>query len=598
MDHAAVTTLTRPEPQAVSATVNSKGGEPHASTALQPTDNPKRSLARRVLSEGGAVFVLSLLIYLVVSVLLDFKYESFLGDAFSRMANGSYVLYSRAPHLAAIGFVWEPLTSMADMFFLLGNHIWPALSHNDMAGSLTSAISMAGAAYQLLAALREWGVTRTPRLVLTAFFVINPMILLYAGNAMSEGLYLFTLIAATRYLLRWIRTGDLRSLVYAGISLGFAYLTRNEAAGSIIAGALCVLLVSYWRHDGKRPSRRAIALSDAAIFAVPGIVAAAGWAITSYVITGTFFAQYSSVYGSSEQEALLSHESLHFRILYEFHAIYSLSPTILLILPAAIIAAAYKRDARILAPLTVLTGALGFDALALLNNNIQPYFRYFIVTIPIAILLVGGLISPASPPLGSKGSGGVRVPRPHPTMATRRLRNAGALLLVLTTMVTATATSGAAMFNPKIGPEELLQLGFVFNPHPSAYQRAYGQRYPEILRLSSYLAQLKLPDGDVIVDNSVECVPEVITTISQPKLFVIPNNRDFQRTLADPLTFHAHYILEPSPSFDPVTASNIEFPALWSNGDGFAKMVRQFPSRGTCPKFRLFRVIRHPTQVR
>jgi hypothetical protein len=596
MEHAAVGTLTRPDTHTVAAFVNSQGGETPAATAPKPTDSPKRSLARRVFSEGGSVFVLSLLIYLVVSVLLAFKYESFLGDAFSRMANGSYVLYSRDPHLGAIGFVWEPLTSMVDMFFLLGNAVWPALSHNDMAGSLTSAISMAGAAYQLHAALREWGLTRTSRLVLTAFFVINPMILLYAGNGMSEGLYLFTLMAATRYLLRWIRIGDLRSLAYAAISLGFAYLTRNEAAGSIIAGALCVLLVSYRRSDGQRSSRRATALSDAAIFAVPGIVAAAGWAITSYVITGTFFGQYSSVYGSSEQEALLSHESLHFRILYEFHAMYSLSPTILLILPAAIIAAAYKRDARIVAPLTVLTGALGFDALALLNNNIQPYFRYFIVTVPIAILLVGAVISPTPPPLGSNAND--RPARPRPAAVTKLLRNAGALLLVLATMIAATATTGAAMFNPKIGPEELLQLGFVFNPHPSSYERAYGQRYPQILHLSSYFARLKLPDGDVIVDNSVECVPEVITTISQPKLFVIPNNRDFQRTLADPLAFHAHYILEPNPSVDPVTASNIEFPSLWSNGDGFAKMVRQFPSRGTCPKFRLFKVISHPTQIR
>ncbi len=117
------------------------------------------------------------------------------------MANGFDLLYSRDPHLAAIGFVWEPLQSFSDMLLLLGNHLWPALSHNDMAGSLVSALGMAGAAYQILMALREWGVSRLARLLLTAFFVVNPMVLYYGGNGMSEGLYLFTVTAADAVLV-------------------------------------------------------------------------------------------------------------------------------------------------------------------------------------------------------------------------------------------------------------------------------------------------------------------------------------------------------------------------------------------------------------
>ena len=239
------------------------------------------SLPRRLISEGGVVFLIALTCYLVVSVLLDLKYKSFEGDAVSRMANGYYILYSRDPHLAAIGFVWEPLTSLADMVFLLGNHLWPALAHNDMAGSLTSAFSMAGAVYQVLLTLKESGVARLPRLVLTAFFALDPMILLYSGNGMSEGLYLFTLLAATRYLVRWMHTGQLRSLAYAATALGFSYLTRNEAAASVMAGGLAVLFVSYRRAPGDRLARRAAAMADATIFAVPGVIAAVGWAVTS-----------------------------------------------------------------------------------------------------------------------------------------------------------------------------------------------------------------------------------------------------------------------------------------------------------------------------
>ena len=168
------------------------------------------------MTEGRAVFLLCFGIYFAVAWLLDMRYQAFTPDAFSHMANGFYILYSRDPHLAAVGFVWPPLPSIAAMIPLLGNHLWPALSHNDMAGSLVSVLAMAGAAFQILASLREWGVSRIPRLVLTTCFALNPMILLYAGNGMTEGLFVFTLVASTRYLLRWIHRGDLRSLAYSG----------------------------------------------------------------------------------------------------------------------------------------------------------------------------------------------------------------------------------------------------------------------------------------------------------------------------------------------------------------------------------------------
>jgi hypothetical protein len=127
---------------------------------------------------------------------------------------------------------------------------------------------------------------------------------------------------------------------------------------------------------------------------------------------------------------------------------------------------------------------------------------------------------------------------------------------------------------------------------------AWKEHYPTIISIGNYLANLHLPNGDVIVDNSTGCVPGLITSISQPKLFAIPNDRDFQREVADPLTFHAHYILEPDPSQNPVTAENITYPALWKTGDaGFAKRIHQFTSNGACPDFRLFKVLRHPTAL-
>jgi hypothetical protein len=593
--HALMPTLIRePEPSYQVGTIREPPDPPALLDLNASVDEVPRARGRGWVNEGLVVFLAALAVYLIVAILLDFKYRSFNGDAVSRMANGFYILYSRDAHLAAVGFVWTPLQSMGDLLFLLGNDLWPALSHNDLAGSLVSSLAMAGAVYQILAALREWKVSLAPRLVLTTFFALNPMILFYAGNGMSEGLYLFTLIASTRYLLRWIRQGDLRSLAYSGVALGFSYLTRNEAFLGAVAGTMVVGAVSYWRSDGDRPLRIRTAMADLTIFAIPPFTAAAGWAITSYVITGQFFGQFSSLYGNSAQERYLTHRAISGRAMYEVQAIESLAPLLAIVLIASVIVALRRRDARILAPLAVLGGALGFDVLAYLANTIENFYRYFIVAVPLEVMLVGALVAAVQTPGRIRAQ---EVPRTRSSLSRGRfLRVLGGVMIVLVVMIPATTTTASAMFNPNIGAEQEDALGFIFHAHPTADDLLWKARYPHILALGSYFAALRLPDGDIVADNFDVCLPQLLTTISQPKVFVIPNDRDFQRVLADPITFHVHYILEANPAQVPNTSINVEYPRLWTSRSGFTKMVHNFPSRDTCPAYRLFRVLHHSDQ--
>ena len=228
-------------------------------------------LLRRSFAEGHVVIALCSGLYLLVAVLLDFKYKIFPNDAVSRMANGFYVLYSRDPHLAAIGFVWNPGQSMLDIVPLLFWHLWPDLASHDFAGSLASVFCMVGAVHQLRGALSEWGLRALPRLVLTGLFALNPMIWYYAANGMSEALYLFTLIAATRYLSRWVRRGDVRSLVFAATALALCYLAGNEALGSAFLASLVVFLVSLRRSGNGLRARIMISATDVTIFALPFI---------------------------------------------------------------------------------------------------------------------------------------------------------------------------------------------------------------------------------------------------------------------------------------------------------------------------------------
>jgi hypothetical protein len=249
----------------------------------------------------------------------------------------------------------------------------------------------------------------------------------------------------------------------------------------------------------------------------------------------------------------------------------------------------------VLAPLAVLGGALGFDMVSFMGNGIQNYLRYWIVAIPLGVLLLGCLVSALQNPRPAPA--GVPVRSRSPKAAIRALAMVAAMGLILAALIPTTVSTASAMVNPNIGSEESNTLGFIFHSHPSATDLSYKGNYAYILAMDKYFTGLHLPDGEIVVDNYPGCVPAILTTINQPKLFVIPNDRDYQRILADPITFHARYILEADPKFSPNTSINIQYPGLWRTGAGFTKMVHQFPERDGCYGFRLFHVLGHSTQV-
>ena len=89
--------------------------QPNArSRVLRPSQPLKNvDLKRHLLKyEEVVIFALSLAINLGLAYCLTFVWHIGHGDALSRTANAYYVLYSREPHLAAVGFAWPPLPSL------------------------------------------------------------------------------------------------------------------------------------------------------------------------------------------------------------------------------------------------------------------------------------------------------------------------------------------------------------------------------------------------------------------------------------------------------------------------------------------------------
>jgi len=247
------------------------------------------------------VFAVATACYLAAGAFLAIGHNLLEGDAVSRVGNAYWVLYSRDPHLAAIGFVWNPLPSLAMLPVLLFKSVWPDLARIGFASNIVSAPFMAGMVYQANRFLRESGVPGRARLLLTVLLAAHPLILYHGANGLSEAPALFFLVFAIRYLARWLRAGELSGLVVAGIGLGTAYLVRYEAAVAAAAAFAVVAMVSFARDSRGLRARVTTAFCDLVIAASPFALTFAYWTAVSWIITGQPFGQFQSVYGNSSQ---------------------------------------------------------------------------------------------------------------------------------------------------------------------------------------------------------------------------------------------------------------------------------------------------------
>jgi hypothetical protein len=562
------------------------GGSPHSASEF-PSARAQRIEALVVNGVSAAV-------YITAAVLLDFVYRSFVDDGVSRLANGFYVLYARDPHLAAIGFVWTPLTSMADLVVLVFKPLWPALATHAFAGGVAAALAMVGAVHQLRSTLAEWRVSTVARLVVVALFALNPMVVFFGANGMSEALLMFTLLSTTRYLLRWVRDDeDVRSLVYAGVALAFAYLARNETLAAVALSTVLVFALGLARtrattNEDSNSSGITGAMTDAVVYVAPFVAAFVGWLGAAYLIVKDPFLQFKAN-AMQVQESGFRPGTIAERLSHEAGALGHLMPLLPIIAIGALVVAWRRRDPQVLVPMAVVGGTLAFDLAGYASGQLFPWLRYYILAIPLGALLFGYVLSP-----DRSESATVLAARP---LRRNRARLTGVVAVVavtLTTLGPSLPISAMGMLSPTVGRGETVQaLGFIFHAHPDAQDRASAIRYDHILALDSAIRAMHLREGSIVVDNNVACIPDILTTIGYNKVFVIPNDRDFQKILADPLVFHAHYLLAPSRSlFGDLV--NTAYPDLGAAGNGVTELVRKFPAAGGCDELRLYRVIGHP----
>lgn len=532
--------------------------------------------------------------YLAVGVWMNLGVGFIFTDSLSRVAAVSGVLLSRDPHLAAIGFVFTPLTAFAQLPLGFLGHWWPELLRWNLTAAAMSAAFMAGAVVQIRGIARDRGCRTVLVVALTALFALNPMIVMYAANGMSEAPFVFFVCWAVRRLMRWMRSDGVHDLIAAGIALALAYLTRYDAiAPMIVAGALVgVVTAVRYRPTGTstRRDRWWAAAVDAALVVGPGAAAFAAWSFTSWLITGTAFQQFSSVYGNSailEQSGGAATTAAE-RALFSLTEMAVLGPAVPLLLVAAAILALRRRDPEILVPFTLFGAVLGTQSLLYLMDSTFPFLRFYITIIPFAFVLVILLAPSRAPVISHRPGHFAPTPTPIPPYPGPSPMVAFAVCL----LVGSTAVTTVAMGNARLAALEHSIASVIVpgrqDPDELAILRTFGAER----RIADYLDNLNLPEGSVLLDT-VEGFA-VVTASENPKQFVITSDTDFPRILDDPAAHGVQYILAvPNTKRGVADAVNRRYPTMFETGSGGvgALVLEMRNDGGTEPEmWRLYRV--------
>jgi hypothetical protein len=542
------------------------------------------------------VYVASLLLYLAVGYWLQVRNGFILGDALSRVSAAQGAVFSRDPHLAAIGFIFTPLTAMMQIPAVLVSPLWPALTERAFSGTIVSAIFMAGGVVQILGMGTDRGLPRGYVMAITALFALNPMIVFYGANGMSEAPFIFFMSWAVRRLIMWMVDDDVHHLVAAGgIAMGLAYLTRYDAFACIAAAGVLVGVTTYLRARPTPRFRRA--LLDALLVSAPGFFAFIGWAAASWLITGEAFAQFTSQYGNaailaqSGNSAPTLAEGLTFALV----CITLLAPTLV---PLAVWCAVrrYRRPywPVLMVPLLVYGAALAFQMFSYATGSTFPFLRFYIVAIPLsaclAILAVPDGILAAPTRRGRYAPAQPNAVLKTPRRPSRLAYAPVALVFAVTVPVTAWG-----MGQPKYAPQEYA-LGAVLSPQPDnvsvrkATEHAIAASFSTERQIARYLEKLNLPESSVITDTVYGFAVTAAST--QPKTFVVPSDPDFVTLLNDPQNNGIHYLLAVPPTGRGLSdALNVRYPTLYDTGADIATLELEIPNDGDSqPNWRLYRV--------
>lgn len=531
---------------------------------------------------GVALFASTATFYFGVGALLILRYNVFDPDAPSRVANAGLTFMSRYPHLSAIGFVWNPMPSLVEIPFVWLSQWWPPLRTRALAGTVQSALFMAGAVVMLRVIATDRGMGSGWRRLAIAGFALHPVIIVYAQSGLSEAAEIFSLLWAVRYLLRWMDSRLPKDLTWAGIALAVGYLSRYEivvaTAGAV---ALVGVIVIFRSPAGQRLTSTAIPVM---VLVLPIAATFVVWAIIGWVLAGELFAQLSSRYGNAAQVANWVEANGNVRPAFAAWPVIAgrLLGTQPLVLVAAGIAVAigvFRKRYDLLVPVVTMGPILAFAAYGQHAPTTFGFVRFYITAIPLVTCIAILCWIPSDDSNAFAGA--------------RRIGMALCASIFLTMPITA-----VAMRDPSIGDTQI-QLGVtsvLFPDKTHSHDSWYRRLNINESETAKFLDDQHLEPGTVLMDTANTW--GIWLRSNNPKQFVLTSDYDFTVKLNRPWNLGVKYIVVTAPDNYNADAVAIRYPKIWETGAGIGIPVLSVADAKGYDAYRIFQVVKPPERAR
>ncbi|PNQ82594.1 MULTISPECIES: glycosyltransferase family 39 protein [Paenibacillus] len=520
--------------------------------------------ASRWMAIGLFVFILAL--ELSAGIYFSYVLGYMHTDALSRVANAFYVLYSRDPHLGAIGFIWNPLPSLLEMVILLLYPIFPALATYGLAAVILSATFAALTAMLLYRAGVRTGLSSGMSIMLALLYALNPFILLFGANGLSDSLYIYFIMMTVIEFALWLKDRMTASLIVSGLALAMAFWTRYEAVplGVAMAGGVVLAIMFLHRNMGRRELalREKLHKVEATwlLLLLPVVFSGLLWIFFNYLIMGNAFYFLNSEYSNTAQSAELLNDDKFVEIFsnplvaLKFIASKTLwySVPLFAILFIRLLGGRLFRWGTLIILLLFLS-VPGLQFLLMMKQSSYGWFRYFMYVFPITVAWLPYELSQLQ----------------------GRWRRAAFGLVSVSLLLTAGLLS-YALTRPDIAPDENSFLTRTGNVN---YVRQESDR-----KIAVWLDE-HLPKSTIMTDSASAYT--MIVYSQYPKRFLITSDYSFNKALSYPQDNHVDYILVPKiMSGMPLSKINMVYPNLYEKGAPWVQLEREFNG-----EWRLYKVL-------
>ena len=497
-------------------------------------------------------------------------------DALSRTVDAHNVLYSRDPHLGAIGLVWPPIPTVLRIMLM---PLTTTIGLTEFTGPLTSVIATAGCVVLMNRILHRFGVPPTTRGLWIGLTFANPVLLFHFVNGTAESLFTLFFLWAIQAALQ-MREAPERAVLGMGLAIGLALWVRYEALAIMGMSVIGFLLMAwaYRRQGAWRDISRFESLLVTLIFPCGFLLAL--WLSFNYTAEGDALFFYRGPYSINAAPDVAKNAVDH-ALRYAYHSpigavgyVMERTLQISFLFPLAAAAVAIvgirlrRLEGTLLALLAVST--LLMQTYQTYTGTIAPWLRYW-VYLPIFTAILLGWLGQAYP-FWLRGS---------------QLAHAVRAGVIPALFLLSNAIAFQTMGHAEVGADEQLIVAVLAGDEER--ETNLRSNYPDREVLERVQDLLKQTEGTILVD--LQKAHPLITGFEDTDRLIINTDRDFGSALDQPIG-NADYILLPNPRGKGVELNRdaiyTRYPDLYE-GTAWMELVEHFD--GEYLDWRLYRVL-------